>query len=93
MRIVEEDFIMEPRDLATFDITFFEKTKDKETGEIKIKNKKAFGCTLPWAIKKIVRHRVYSKFESESVYLLEALEEIIKLEKEMVQLCREAHEG
>lgn len=90
MRIVEEDFIMEPCGSGLFDLTFKKKVKDKETDEIQIKNlKPAYGCSLASCINRIVRHRVNTKFESESTYLLDALEEIIKLDKEIIELCRE----
>lgn len=94
MRIVEKDFVMKPCTLSSFDIAFLKQVKDKETGEIKIKPYDvAYGCSLSTCLKKIVRHRLNTKYESESVYLLDALNEIISLEKELVKLCKEADEG
>lgn len=90
MRIVEEDFVMEPCGLGTFDLTFKKKVKNKETGEIQIKNlKPAYGCSLASCINRVVRRRLNSKFESESVYLLDALKEIIRLDEEIIKLCKE----
>lgn len=89
MKIVEEDFIMEPSGFEDFDLTFLKKVKNEE-GEIIIKpSKTAYGCSLSSCIRKIIRHRIGTKFESESVYLLDALEEIIKLDKEIIKLCKE----
>ena len=90
MRIVEDDFIMESCGLGLFDLTFKKKVKDKETGEIQEKKlKPAYGCSLASCIKRIVRHRLHTKFESESPYLLDALKEIIRLDKEILKLCKE----
>lgn len=89
MRVVEEDFVMEPSGFLSFDLTLKRKVKDKETGEIKIKEKVAYGCSLSNCIKMIIKHRVGTKFEGESPYLLEALNELIKLNKEIIQLCKE----
>lgn len=91
MRIVEEDFIMEPCGFGLFDLTLKRKIKDKETGEIQIKSlKPASGCSLASCIKRIIKSRLNSKFESESVYLLDALKEIIKLNKEIIEICKES---
>lgn len=93
MRIVEKDFIMKPCTLDSFDIAFLKQVKDKETGEIKIKPYDvSYGCKLSTCLKKIVKHRLNTKYESESVYLLDALNEIIKLEREILELCKEANE-
>lgn len=90
MRIVEEDFIMEPCGSGTFDLVFKKKVKDKETGEVQIKESKPmYGCSLASCVYRIVRFRANSIFEGESKYLLEALEEIIKLDKEIIKLCKE----
>lgn len=90
MRIVEEDFIMEPCSLGLFDLTFLKKVKN-ENGEIEIKKcKPSYGCSLSSCINRIIKHRIRTKFESESLYLLDALKEIIKMEKEIVvNLCKE----
>ena len=91
MRIVEEDFIMVPCGTNLFNIAFLKKVKDKESGEIKVKPAKvAYGCSLASCIKRIIKFRVNTKFESESVYLLDALKEIIKINKELVKLCKES---
>ena len=91
MRIVEEDFIMEPCGFGLFDLTLKRKIKDKETDEIQIKSlKPASGCSLASCIKRIIKFRLNSKFESESVYLLDALKEIIKLNKEIIEICKES---
>lgn len=91
MRIVEEDFIMEPCGLGLFDLTFKKKIKDKKTGEIQIRNcKPIYGCSLASCIRRIVRFRLNSKFESESIYLLDALNEIIRLDNEIINLCKES---
>lgn len=86
---------MIPRDSEPyyFDLFFPKKVKDKETGEVKVKPVKVYGGSLSKCITKIVRHRVSTKYESESPYLLEALNEMIELEKEMVKLCKESNEG
>lgn len=90
MRIVEEDFIMEPCGLGLFDLTLKKKVKDKETKEIQIKSlKTAYGCTLASCVSRIIKHRVHTKFEGESKYLLDALKEIIKLNKELINVCKE----
>ena len=89
MRVVEEDFVMEPSGFLSFDLTLLKKVKDKETGEIKLKEKVAYGCSLSNCIKMINRHRVGTKFESEAPYLLDALNELIKLDKEILKLCKE----
>lgn len=91
MRIVEEDFIIEPCGLGLFDLTFKKKVKDKETGEVQIKNlKPSYGCSLASCVSRVVKHRLHSKFESESVYLLDALKEIIELDKDIIKLCKES---
>lgn len=91
MRIVEKDFVMEPCTNGLFDLIFLKKVKDEETGKILIKPcKAAYGCSLASCIKRIVRHRLGTTFESESIYLLEALKEIVKLEEEFIQLCKES---
>ena len=90
MQIVEEDFIMEPCGFGLFDLTFKKKVKDKESGEIQVKNTKpAHGCSLASCINRVVRHRINSKFESESTYLLDALKEIIRLDEEILKACEE----
>ena len=89
MRIVEEDFIIEPCAFGLFDLTFKKKVKT-EDGDFKIKSlKPIYGCSLASCINRIVKFRLHSKFESESVYLLDALKEIIKLEKEILKECKE----
>ena len=89
MRIVEEDFIMEPCSLGLFDLTFLKKVKN-ENGEIEIKKcKPAYGCSLSSCISRIIKHRVGTKFESESPYLLDALKEMTKMEEEIINLCKE----
>lgn len=88
MRIVEEDFIMESCG-GLFDLTFLKKVKNEDGKMVIKKLKPAYGCSLASCVKRIVRFRFKNKFESESPYLLEALKEIIKLEKEIVNLCRE----
>ena len=89
MRIVEEDFVMESCGFGLFDLTFLKKVKD-ENGEIQIKKlKPAYGCSLASCINRVIKYRLHSKFESESVYLLEALKEIIKLDEEFIKLCKE----
>lgn len=91
MRIVEEDFIIEPCGLGLFDLTFKKKVKDKETGEVQIKNlKPLYGCSLASCVNRVVKHRLHSKFENESVYLLDALKEIIKLDEDIIKLCKES---
>ena len=91
MRIVEEDFIIEPCGLGLFDLTLKKKVKDKETGEVQIKNlKPLYGCSLASCVNRVVKHRLHSKFESESVYLLDALKEIIKLDEDIIKLCKES---
>lgn len=90
MQIVEEDFIMEPCGLGLFDLTFKKKVRNKETKEIQIKNfKTAYGCSLASCISRIIKHRIHTKFEGESIYLLDALNEIIKLDKELINICKE----
>jgi hypothetical protein len=89
MRIVEEDFVMEPAAFLSFDLTLLSKVKDKETGELKTREKVAYGCSLSNCIRMIIRHRLNTKFESESPYLLDALNELIKLNKEILNLCKE----
>lgn len=90
MRIVEKDFIMKPCGQGLFDLVFLEKVKDEE-GQIQIKpSKPCYGCSLASCIRRINKHRLNTAFESENVYLLEALNEIIKLDKEIVNLCRES---
>lgn len=91
MRIVEKDFIMEPLGNGLFDLIFLKKVKNEETGKIQIKpSKAAYGCSLASCIKRIKNHRIGTLFESESKYLLEALKEIIKLDKEFIKLCKES---
>lgn len=89
MRIVEEDFIIEPSGFDSYDLTLISKVKDKETGEIKNREKVAYGCSLSNCLKAIGRHRVNTKYESETPYLLDALNELIKLDKEIIKLCKE----
>lgn len=90
MRIVEKDFIIKPNGYSSYDIAFLKTVKNKETGESELKAfNPAYGCRLYTCIKKIVRHRLNTKYESESVYLLDALKEIIKLEKEIIEMCHE----
>lgn len=89
MQIVEEDFIMKPCGFGSFDLVFLKREKD-ENGKTQIKKlKSAYGCSLSSCIKKIIHHRLHSKFESESIYLLDALKEIIKLDEEFIKLCKE----
>jgi len=93
MRIVEKDFVIKPNGYSSYDIAFLKTVQNKETGKAEVKAFNAsYGCTLSSCIKKIVRHRLNTKYESESVYLLDALNEIINLEKEIVKLCKEADE-
>lgn len=90
MRIIDEDFIIEPCGLGLFDLTLKKKVKDKETGEIQVKNlKTAYGCSLASCVSRIIKYRVHTKFEGESVYLLDFLKEIIRLEKELINICKE----
>lgn len=92
MRIVEEDFIIEPCSEREnlWDLTFLKKVKN-ENGEVEVKKcKPAYGCSLASCITRVIRHRRGTKFESESAYLLDALKESNKLLKEMVTLCRES---
>lgn len=91
MRIVEKDFIMVPSIYGSFDITFLKKVKDEDSGEIQIKPAKiCYGCSLSSCIRKIKRYRLGTQFENESLYFLEALKEIIKLDKELITLCKES---
>lgn len=90
MRIIEEDFVMKPCSYGLFDLTFRQKVKDKETGEIKIKElRPLYGMSLASCINRIVKYRFNTKFQSESIYLLDALKEIIRLEQEILRLCKE----
>ncbi len=89
MRIVEEDFVMEPCGAGTFDLILKRKVKDKETGEFKLKEFKSYGCTLSSCLQRIARNRVRTKFESESPCLFDLLKTIIKLDEEIVKLCKE----
>lgn len=91
MRIVEKDFIMKPCSYGLFDLTFLKKVKDETTGEFQIKpGKTAYGCSLSSCVQRISRHRLHTIYESESVYLLEALNEIIRLDKELILMCKES---
>ena len=91
MRIVEKDFIMEPCSLGLFDLTFLKKVKNEETGEFQIKpSKTAYGCSLASCIRYIRNYRHKTVFEGENVYLLDALKELIRLDKEIVKLCKES---
>lgn len=90
MQIIEEDFAMKPCSYGLFDLVFLNKVKDEE-GKIQIKpSKPIYGCSLASCIKRINKHRLNTKFESEKIYLLEALNEIIKLDKEIIDLCKES---
>lgn len=90
MRIVEKDFIMTPSTYGTFDLILLKKVKDEETGQVKLKPLKTFyGCTLYSCIKKIMNLRLNTKFESENMYLLDALKELISLEKEFLKTLKE----
>ena len=90
MRIVEKDFIIKPCGYSSYDIAFLKNVKNEETGNIELKAfNPSYGCRLSSCIKKIIRHRLNTKYESESVYLLDALNEIIKLEKEIIKMCHE----
>lgn len=90
MRIVEQDFVMIPENPSLFNLAFLKKVKDEETGEMKMKPAKVYyGLSLSSCIRSIVRHRVGNKFESESPCLIETLKEIIKLDKEITNLCKE----
>lgn len=90
MRIVEKDFIIKPCGYSSYDIAFLKPVKNEETGltEVKAFNP-AYGCKLSSCIKKVIRHRLNTRYESESVYLLDALNEIIRLEKEIIKMCHE----
>lgn len=91
MRIVEKDFIMEPSNNGLFDLIFLKKVKNEESGKVELKPcKAAYGCSLASCIKRIKRFRLNTTFESESPYLLQALKEIIRLDKEFIQLCKES---
>ena len=91
MRIVEEDFIMEPCGFGLFNLSFRKKVKNKETGEIEEKKyKPAYGNSLASCVRRIIKNRLHSKFESESPYLLEAMKEIIKLDNDIIKLCKES---
>ena len=80
MRIVEEDFIIEPCGLGLFDLTFKKKVKDKETGEVQIKNlKPSYGCSLASCVHRVIRYRVNSKFERIPFKEWEALNASSKL--------------
>lgn len=89
MKIVEKDFILNPVE-GLFDLYFIKKVKDEETGEVKAKAYiAAYGCTLSSALKRIIKHRRNTVFESESPCLLEYLEKTIELENEIIHLCKE----
>lgn len=89
MKIVEKDFILVSND-GFFDLYFLKKVKDKETGKSEVKAfRGAYGCTLAGALKRIVKHRRNTIFESESPVLLEYLQKTIELENELIHLCKE----
>lgn len=91
MQITEEDFVMKPATSGLFDLLLLKKVKNEETGKYERKPYKVFyGGTLSYCLRKIKWFRFENKFESETPYLLEALKEIIKLDKELVELCKES---
>ena len=81
---------MVPENPSLFNLAFLKKVKDEETGEVKVKPAKVYyGLSLSSCVRSIARHRVNTKFESENPCLLEALKEIIKLDKEIIDLCKD----
>lgn len=89
MKIVEKDFILVANE-GFFDLYFLKKIKNKETGELETKAfKGAYGCTLAGALKRIIKHRRNTIYESESPVLLEYLQKTIELENEIIHLCKE----
>lgn len=91
MQIVEDDFIMKPASYGLFDLLLLKKVKNEETGKLEKKPYKVFyGGTLSYCIRKIRWFRLETKYESESPYLLDALKEIIRMDEEIVKLCKES---
>lgn len=89
MKIVEKDFVLVSNG-GLFDLYFLKNVKNKETGELEKKVfRGAYGCNLASALKRIVKHRRNTAFESESPCLLEYLEKTIELENEIIHLCKE----
>lgn len=90
MQIVEPDFILIPSN-GLFNLVFYKKVKDKETGKIKLEQDiAAYGCTLASAINRIVKHRINTIYESENPCLLDALKTIIDQQKKIIDLCNES---
>lgn len=90
MRIVEPDFILNSSN-GFFDLYVYKKVKNKETEEIEVKPcVVAYGCSLASALNRIIKKRVHSRFSSENPCLLDALNEIIKQQKEIIKLCKES---
>lgn len=89
MKIVEPDFILSPCG-NFFDLIFYKKVKDKETGKYKIEPYiAAYGCTLSSALKRIAKHRVKTMYESENPCMIDVLNKILEKEDELVKLCKE----
>ncbi len=65
MKIEEEDFILTPIDNSPFyDLELLyvvNKGKSNEKKEFKVA---AYGCTLESAVKRIIRNRVHSKYDT-----------------------------
>ena len=92
MKIVENDFIMEPSDDtgARFDLTFMKRVKKRDSGKYEIEpGPPLYGLTLSSCLNKIAHRRTAKKFAEENLTLKEYLKEFQLNYKEIVKLCRE----
>lgn len=90
MQIVEPDFILSSCG-GLFDLTFYKKVKNKETGESEVRPYiAAYGCSLSSALNRIAHHRVKSIYSSETPCLLDALNKIIEQQNEIITLCKDS---
>ena len=93
MRIVEDDFIMEPADEVSsrYNIRFSKKVKKRATGEYAIEfGDPLYGMTLSSCLNLIAHHRTAKKFEEKNVTLKEFLVEFNKNYKVLLKLCKES---
>lgn len=93
MKIVEQDFIMEPSDETSgrFDLCFIKKVKKRDTGQYALEpGDKMYGLTLSHALMRIAHHRVAKKYEEDNITIKAFIKEYQRSYEEIVKLCRES---
>ena len=91
MKIVEKDFVAVNGGGNLFDLVFYKKVKNKETGELETKcSKPIYGITLSSLVKRVCKYRVSSIYENENPVLLDYLNKLLSTENEILNLLKES---